>query len=126
MSSGMLDLTEAIKDPRVGTFEHMKITPLTRRFAQLVGIALAAMLMLGFSSHAAEKKKVLRIGHFPNLTHAQGVIGHGLTRTGKGWFEQRLGPGVEIQWFVYNAGPSAMEAIMSGAIDATYVGPNPA
>ena len=31
-----------------------------------------------------------------------------------------------IQWFPFNAGPSAMEAIFAGSIDATYVGPNPA
>ena len=43
----------------------------------------------------------------------------------KGWLEQRLGPGVEIQWFTYNAGPSAMEAIFAGSLDVTYVGPNP-
>ena len=49
-----------------------------------------------------------------------------LTRQGKGWFEQRLGPDVEIQWFVYNAGPSAMEAIFADSIDLTYVGPSPA
>lgn len=69
---------------------------------------------------------VLRVGHFANVTHAQGVIGHHLSRQGKGWFEQRLGPGVEIQWFVYNAGPSAMEAIFGKSIDLTYVGPSPA
>lgn len=73
----------------------------------------------------AEKKKI-RVGHFPNLTHAQGVIGHGLSRAGKGWFEERLGPDVEIEWYVYNAGPSAMEALLAGSIDLTYVGPNPA
>jgi sulfonate transport system substrate-binding protein len=73
----------------------------------------------------AEKKKI-RVGHFPNLTHAQGVIGHGLSRSGKGWFEERLGPEVEIEWYVYNAGPSAMEALLAGSIDLTYVGPNPA
>src|SRR5213075_27014 len=50
----------------------------------------------------------------------------GLSRAQKGWFEQRLGPDVEVQWFVYNAGPSAMEGIMAGSIDVTYVGPNPA
>ena len=103
----------------------MKMIPVIRPNG-LLYLAFAVTMMLGFSSHAAEKKKVLRVGHFPNLTHAQGVIGHGLTRARKGWFEERLGAGVEIQWFVYNAGPSAMEAIMSGAIDATYVGPNPA
>ena len=68
----------------------------------------------------------MRVGHFPNVTHAQGVIAHGLSRAQKGWFEQRLGPDVEVQWFVYNAGPSAMEGIMANSIDMTYVGPNPA
>ena len=64
---------------------------------------------------------VLRVGHFPNVTHAQGVIAHHT-----GWFEQRFGPDVKIQWFVYNAGPSAMEAIFANSIDLTYVGPSPA
>ena len=74
----------------------------------------------------AEEKTVIRFGHFPNITHAQGVIAHALTRQGKGWFEQRLGPNVEIQWFTYNAGPSAMEAIFAGSLDLTYVGQGPA
>ncbi len=45
---------------------------------------------------------------------------------GKGWFEERLGQDVKIEWYVYNAGPSAIEAILAGSIDLTYVGPNPA
>ena len=69
---------------------------------------------------------VLRVGHFPNLTHAHGLVAHALTRQGKGWFEERLGPGTRVEWFVYNAGPSAMEAILAGSLDLTYVGPNPA
>lgn len=72
------------------------------------------------------EKTVIRVGFFPNITHAQGVIGYETTREGRGWFEQRLGPGVTIQWFAFNAGPSAMEAIFAGSIDLTYVGPNPA
>ncbi len=75
---------------------------------------------------SAEDKMVLRFGHFPNITHAQGVIAHALTRQHKGWFEERLGPGVEIQWYTYNAGPSAMEAIFAGSLDLTYVGQGPA
>ena len=75
---------------------------------------------------ANAQKQVLRMGHFPNITHAQGVIAHAMTRQGKGWFEQRLGPDVEIQWFTYNAGPSAMEAILAGSLDVTYVGTRPA
>src|SRR5438552_11976095 len=68
----------------------------------------------------------IRVGHFPNITHAQGLVAHALSRQGKGWFEQRLGPGTKIEWFIYNAGPSAMEAILAKSIDLTYVGPGPA
>src|SRR5690349_24117218 len=75
---------------------------------------------------AAQERTTIRFGHFPNITHAQGVIAHALSRQGKGWFEQRLGPNVEIQWFTYNAGPSAMEAIFAKSLDVTYVGPGPA
>ncbi len=64
----------------------------------------------------------IRVGHFPNITHAQGVIAHALSRQGKGWFEQRLGAATKIEWFVYNAGPSAMEAIFANSIDLSYVG----
>jgi len=90
-------------------------------------IAAITSAILCFGSFAtAEQKTTIRFGHFPNITHAQGVIAHALSRQGKGWFEERLGPNVEIQWFTYNAGPSAMEAIFAGSLDATYVGPNPA
>lgn len=72
------------------------------------------------------EKITLRVGYFPNITHAQGVIGSHSTREKHGWFEQRLGPDVTIQWYPFNAGPSAMEAVFAGSIDLTYVGPNPA
>ena len=74
----------------------------------------------------AQQKAVIRVGHFPNITHAQALVAHGLSRQEKGWFEQRLGPNVRVQWFVYNAGPSAMEALLARSIDLAYVGPNPA
>ncbi len=75
---------------------------------------------------SAEDKVVLRVGHFPNITHAQALVAHQLSRQGKGWFEQRLGDGVEIQWNLYNAGPTAMEALFANSLDITYVGPSPA
>ena len=78
------------------------------------------------SAAVAAEPVVVRVGYFPNVTHAQGVIGSQTTREGHGWFEARLGPGVTVQWFAFNAGPSAMEAILAGSIDLTYVGPNPA
>jgi NitT/TauT family transport system substrate-binding protein len=84
-----------------------------------------AILCFGSLAHA-EEKTTIRFGHFPNITHAQGVIAHALSRQGNGWFEERLGPNVQIQWFSYNAGPSAMEAIFARSLDVTYVGPSPA
>ena len=75
---------------------------------------------------AAAENTVLRVGHFPNITHAQALVAHNFSRQGKGWFEERLGPGAKIEWFVYNAGPSAMEAIFARSIDLAYVGPGPA
>jgi NitT/TauT family transport system substrate-binding protein len=74
----------------------------------------------------AADNATLRVGHFPNITHAQALVAHNLSRQGKGWFEERLGAGTKIEWFVYNAGPSAMEAIFAQSIDLTYVGPGPA
>lgn len=68
----------------------------------------------------------IRVGHFPNVTHVQGLVAQHLSRTGRGWFEERLGRDVKIEWYVYNAGPSAMEAILADSIDLTYVGPSPA
>ncbi len=74
----------------------------------------------------ANAADTIRVGHFPNVTHIQGLVAHHLSRTGRGWFEQRLGPDVKIEWYVYNAGPSAMEAILADSIELTYVGPSPA
>ena len=93
-------------------------------------LAAAALLVsaaaCGDDRTTADGRTLLRVGHFPNVTHAQGLIAHGLARTGKGWFEERLGEGVRIEWFVYNAGPSAMEALFARTLDLTYVGPSPA
>ncbi|MBI5687924.1 MAG: ABC transporter substrate-binding protein [Verrucomicrobia bacterium] len=92
----------------------------------LVAIILLVCGFIGLATPAFAEKTVLRVGHFPNVTHAQAMIAHGLSREGKGWFEQRMGPDVEVRWFVYNAGPSAMEAIFTKSLDIAYVGPNPA
>ena len=91
-----------------------------------VAFGLGASILAGPISSSVSAETKIRVGHFPNITHAQGVIAHALSRQGKGWFEQRLGSDVKIEWFVYNAGPSAMEAIFAKSIDLTYVGSGPA
>jgi NitT/TauT family transport system substrate-binding protein len=79
---------------------------------------LLAMIVLCAALHG---QAVIRVGAFPNITHAQPMIGKAT-----GSFEKALGPTVKIQWTSFNAGPAAMEALFAGAIDITYVGPNPA
>jgi NitT/TauT family transport system substrate-binding protein len=87
---------------------------------------LSSSILLSLVTVVSALGETIRVGHFPNITHAQGLVAHALSRQGKGWFEERLGPGTKIEWFVYNAGPSAMEAIFAKSIDLTYVGPGPA
>jgi NitT/TauT family transport system substrate-binding protein len=88
-------------------------------------ILLVAALIFGLTV-STQAANVVRFGHFPNVTHVQALVAHNLTRQGKGWFEERLGPGVTVEWYIYNAGPSAMEGIFANSIDVTYVGPSPA
>lgn len=66
------------------------------------------------------QKKVFRLGYFPNINHAQAVIG-----VGNGNYQKVLGENVELKPFIFNAGPSATEALFANQIDATYIGPNP-
>jgi NitT/TauT family transport system substrate-binding protein len=61
----------------------------------------------------------VRLGFFPNITHATALVG-----VQKGFYTKYLGKAPKA--LTFNAGPAATEAIFSGAVDATYVGPNPA
>ena len=87
-------------------------------------ISLAVMILFPLSQQSfsqTEEKKILRIGYFPNINHAQAVIG-----IGNGDFQKVLGNNIEIKSLVFNAGPSAIEALFAKQVDVTYVGPNPA
>lgn len=63
----------------------------------------------------------LRLGYFPNITHAPALVG-----INQGLFEDALGDDIELAPTAFNAGPEAITALLSEAIDATYIGPNPA
>lgn len=70
---------------------------------------------------AGGEKVTLRLGYFPNVTHAPAMVG-----LQNGEFADALGPNVTVKTSVFNAGPAAVEAIFSKGIDASFVGPNPA
>ena len=63
----------------------------------------------------------LRLGYFPNVTHATAIDGDAA-----GVFADALGSETELRTQTFNAGPAAVEALFGGALDATYIGPNPA
>ncbi len=69
---------------------------------------------------AAAPAAELRLGYFANVTHAPALIG-----VNDGILAKHLGA-TELKTQVFNAGPSAIEALNAGAIDAAYLGPNPA
>jgi len=91
-----------------------------------MSIFALSILLTALTAVSVSAETKIRVGHFPNITHAQGVIAHALSRQGKGWFEERMGEDKKIEWFVYNAGPSEMDAIFARSIDLTYVGSGPA
>lgn len=86
----------------------------------LTGLDAVPSISSNIYSQGTEKK-VLRLGYFPNINHAQAVIG-----VGNGDFEKALGENIELKPFVFNAGPPAIQALFGKQIDATYIGPNPA
>lgn len=101
------------------------VSSLTRRSALLLGLGALAAGGLAPRRADARPAGVLRVGHFPNVTHAHALVARAFERRGEPWFAPRLG-GVAVEWYAYNAGPSAMEAVFTSGLDITYVGPNPA
>jgi NitT/TauT family transport system substrate-binding protein len=98
----------------------------------LVAGLLAAVTLAGCGSGSSSdtkagavakpgEKVTLRLGYLANITHAPALVG-----LQKGILADKLGPNVTLQPSVFNAGPAETEALFSGAIDATYIGPNPA
>jgi NitT/TauT family transport system substrate-binding protein len=103
----------------------MRPLPL-RRLRTLVTLAVVTAVTLGASAACAATGSgssgpvAVRLGYFPNLTQASAVVG-----IQNGIFAAKLGSNVKLEPKVFNAGPSAIEALFSGAIDATYIGPSP-
>jgi NitT/TauT family transport system substrate-binding protein len=62
----------------------------------------------------------VRLGYFPNVTHAQAVLG-----VASGDFQKAIGESKLVPR-TFNAGPSLIEALFAGEVDIGYVGPSPA
>jgi NitT/TauT family transport system substrate-binding protein len=90
------------------------------------GAAVASALNSGTPAATLERAPSgnpaaeLKLGYFGNVTHAPALVG-----VSKGFIADELGS-TKLSTQVFNAGPAAIEALNAGAIDATYIGPNPA
>jgi NitT/TauT family transport system substrate-binding protein len=83
-------------------------------------LALLAAGCAGSAGRAEGSSDVLRLGIFPNLTHAPGYVA-----LGEGIFERVMGD-TEVEITVFNSGTDAGEALLAGSLDASYIGPGPA
>jgi NitT/TauT family transport system substrate-binding protein len=98
-----------------------------RRFAPFISVLVAALALTACgddddtTAGASGDKTTLRLGYFPNVTHAPALVG-----VQNGSFEQKLGSNVDLKLSTFNAGNEAVTAILAGALDASFVGPNPA
>ena len=80
-------------------------------------------LASGSPAASATAGGVLRLGYFPNLTHATAIVG-----VEKGLFADHLtaAGGTKLEMKTFNAGGDAVTALFGKSIDASYIGPNPA
>jgi NitT/TauT family transport system substrate-binding protein len=69
---------------------------------------------------APDPGSVIRVGYFPNITHAQALIGMSAERNDF----KALGAKIDVK--IFNAGPEEIEALFAGELDLAYIGPNPA
>jgi NitT/TauT family transport system substrate-binding protein len=91
-----------------------------RLVAAALAVVAAAAGCSTKPSASAENGGTLRLGYFANVTHATALV-----ELERGTLAERLG-NTRLETQVFNAGPAAVEAIFAGAIDAAYLGPNPA
>ncbi len=105
------------------------MTPTTQRLAMLtagLGVCLATACGApgpsgGPANESAGTPLTVRLGYFPNVTHAVAVVG-----VARGTFAAALAPTATLEVKTFNAGPSLIEALFAGEIDIGYIGPNPA
>lgn len=91
-------------------------------------LAAASILLVAGCSSAPEggtettEITTVRLGYFPNLTHAPALIA-----TQKGLFKSELKAiDLTVTPTAFNAGPDVVTALFANSLDCSYIGPNPA
>ncbi len=122
-----------LRQARTATRRDPSLRTTARRLALVAAVAIASLAAAcspagaggsaspAAGSPASSEPVELRLGYFPNLTHATALAG-----IKQGFFEDALPDNVTLKTVPFNAGPEAVEAIFSGGLDASFIGPNPA
>jgi NitT/TauT family transport system substrate-binding protein len=84
-------------------------------------VALGGILAGCSPASAATAGGAVNIGYFPNVTHAPGLVADATGLLSTRLKEVKATPTVKS----FNAGPDVIQAILSGSLDISYVGPNP-
>jgi NitT/TauT family transport system substrate-binding protein len=99
----------------------------SRHTMRLLTLAAAVTVVVAFAAGAPASAKArntdpvtLRLGYFPNVTHASAIVG-----VEGGIFAKKLGTNVDLQLKTFNSGTEAVQALQADALDATYIGPSP-
>ena len=101
-----------------------------RSVTRLVAAATLAIVTLAITGGTAVAKTAkdtgksepvtLRLGYFPNVTHASAIVG-----VQGGILAKKLGTDVDLKLSTFNSGTEAVQAFQAQALDASYIGPNP-
>lgn len=87
----------------------------------LPALLAAGALCLAACGGSGGDTRTLRLGYFPNVTHAPAIIGDL-----EGFFAAALGADVDLDLAYFNAGPDVIQSMFAGGLDASFIGPNPA
>jgi len=86
----------------------------------VVGLLAAACSSSTKTPSPSAAPVTLKIGYFPNITHAPALVG-----VEGGIFAQDLAPDKLDASQTFSAGPAETQALLSGAIDLAFIGPSP-
>ncbi|HYF46377.1 MAG TPA: ABC transporter substrate-binding protein [Acidimicrobiales bacterium] len=110
-----------------------KVPPTGRRWRFAVALVLASLLFAAACGDdsgdgggsagggGGGESATLRLGYFPNVTHAPAVAG-----VQEGIFDEATADVATIEYSTFDSGTEAGEALLADGIDATFIGPNPA
>jgi NitT/TauT family transport system substrate-binding protein len=99
-----------------------------RRLGALVAVGVLATSLAACNSNNGSSNSssggsstTVKLGYFPNLTHASAIVG-----IDKNYFAKDLSKDKgKLSVFDFNSGSDAQAALLNGSLDATYIGPSP-